>query len=67
MKTTLTIAGNLGTNPFYIFNQDVDEVIMLINYYLSIGTEAKEARQTNPRDDNAKIEVNDQTATGGWW
>lgn len=46
MKTTITIAGNLGTTPFDLFNQDTDEVIMLINYYLFIGAEAKE--QTTP-------------------
>jgi hypothetical protein len=37
----LTIAGNIGANPFEIFAQDTDEVIMLINYYLRIGAEAK--------------------------
>ncbi len=39
MKTTITIAGNLGISPFDVFKQDIDEVILLINYYLFIGAE----------------------------
>jgi len=37
----LTIAGNLGISPFEIFNQDTDDVLMLINYYLILGAESK--------------------------
>lgn len=37
MKITVTLAGNYNVTPFEIFKQDLDEVIMLINYYLSLS------------------------------
>jgi len=65
MKSTVTLAGNLNTNPFEIFAQDVDEVIMLINFYLTIGHTPKES----PKQGGTKqrVKVNDNTASGGWW
>jgi hypothetical protein len=57
MKTTITIAGNMNTTPFDIFNQDVDEVIIIINYYLLLGAENKSktppAVYQNDRDESA--------------
>lgn len=57
MKSTITIAGNLGINPFSIFDNDCDEVIMLINFYLTIGEEKKEnappAVFANDREESA--------------
>lgn len=56
MKTTITLAGNLNTTPFDLFNQDTDDVIMLINYYLFLGAETKNtppASVVNERDESA--------------
>lgn len=73
MRTTMTLATNLHISPFEIFQQDCDEVIMLINFYLRIGNESNESaahisapkKQTYGK--NERIRVNDQTATGGWY
>lgn len=54
-----------------MFLQDVDEVIMLINFYLRLGKE----NGTNPQNETPKRQsngvirkkVNDNTATGGWY
>jgi len=54
MKTTITIAGNLGISPFNVFEQDIDEVILLLNYYLLIGAETP--TETMPATLNDKDE-----------
>lgn len=70
MKTTMTLAVNLNISVFEIFNQDCDEVIMLINYYILLGDE-KEGQVSNKNTkvskNNQRIRVNDDTATGGWF
>lgn len=70
MKTTMTLATNLHLSPFEIFEQDCDEVIMLINFYLILGNEQNESKPV-PKVKSAKkeerIRVNDKTATGGWF
>lgn len=47
----------MNTTPFDIFNQDVDEVIMIINYFLVLGAESKNktppAVYQNDRDESA--------------
>ena len=73
MKTTLTLATNLHVSPFEIFDQDCDEVIMLINFYLKLGNEYNESSgsaikpKTTKNGSNERIRVNDKTATGGWY
>lgn len=37
MQTTFLLAGNFGVTPFEIMAQDVDEVIMIINYLCASG------------------------------
>jgi len=53
LKTTITISGNYNTTPFAMFEQDVDEMIMLVNYLLDLGANAQQKEQgTAPaRDD----------------
>lgn len=53
--------------PFDFFKQDLNEVILLIDYY-----QRKNKNTTNkPLKTNARkeerIRVNDKTATGGWF
>lgn len=71
MRTTITLAANLDCSPFTVFDQDTDEVIMLINFYIRLGDEiGNEDRPAQVRSAPAKeqrIRVNDKTATGGWW
>lgn len=71
MKTTMTLATNLHISPFEIFAQDVDDVILMINFYLRLGKESnnkmnapKRAKMPNKEE---RIRVNDKTATGGWY
>ncbi len=71
MKTTMTLAANLNCSPFEIFAQDVDEVIMTINFYLLMSKhpEAKKstAKPTFQSGEEQRIRVNDKTATNGWF
>ena len=67
MRTTLTLSANLNCNPFLIFDQDVDEVIMLINFYIELGASSNSNESVNTKSKETRIRVNDKTATGGWW
>ncbi len=68
MRTTITLSQNLNCSPFEIFEQDVDEVIMLINFYLILGDEKGEQKtNTTKHSKETRIRVNDKTATGGWF
>lgn len=68
MKTTLTISANLNTSIFEVFEQDVDEVIMLINFYLAYGQKTSNTPTTaSGAKKEQRIRVNDKTATGGWF
>ena len=73
MQTTMTLATNLHCSPFEIFDQDMDEVIMTINFYL-IKAKTSEHTQTKTKTNNMnikkkeqRIHVDDRTATGGWF
>ena len=37
MQTTFILAGNFNVTPFEIMRQDLDEVIMIINYLTECG------------------------------
>lgn len=72
MKTTMTLSANMGCNMFDLFNQDTDEVIMTINYYLILGEEETPEQTIKPThkpvpNKQERIRVNDATATGGWF
>lgn len=46
----------MNTTPFDLFNQDTDDVIMLINYYINLGAETENtppASVVNERDESA--------------
>ena len=51
--------------PFEMLAQDMEEVIMLINYYI----EKDEDNPPKPKKSGKpeRIKVNDNTATGGWF
>ena len=55
--------------PFEIMAQDCDEVILLLNYYLYEAENKPAAATDASANSNEKqyIQVNDRTATGGWW
>ena len=47
MKTTFILAGNFGVTPFEIMRQDIDEVIMVINYLVDSGRASKQEPTNN--------------------
>ena len=70
MKTTITLSGNLNSNPFDIFEQDTDEVIMMINFIVGLGENQNNIfpnNSTTKPSAETRIRVNDKTATGGWF
>lgn len=42
MQTTFILAGNFGVTPFEIMRQDLDEVIMIVNYLAKSGKASKQ-------------------------
>lgn len=61
MRTTVTLAANLNCSPFDIFDKEIDEVIMVINFYMKLGTENNESG--NNKNENIKaVKHND-----GFW
>lgn len=58
METTLTLAQHFGTTPFVLFEQGVDEVIMIINHFI-----AKSAVQKN----TAAVEMDEKAESKSFW
>jgi hypothetical protein len=69
MKTTLTLSSSLNCNLFAILDEDVDDVIMVINFYIIYGEQDQSSTQTEKSAEGKKerIRVTDKTATGGWF
>lgn len=42
MQTTFILAGNFNVTPFEIMHQDLDEVIMIVNYLAESGKASKQ-------------------------
>lgn len=51
-------------SPFEIFKQDLEEVIMLVNYVIEKGEESPDIAVND--DKPKRIKVDDSTASG-WW
>lgn len=47
MKTTFILAGNFNVMPFEIMRQELDAVIMIINYLAEIGSESRQGNAIN--------------------
>lgn len=60
MQTTFLLAGNFGVTPFEIMRQDVDEVIMVVNYLADKGRASK-------ADGNAHNAVNEKEQDKNFW
>lgn len=45
----------------------MDDVIMLINFYLDYGERKSIANSARTDSNQIRIRVNDKTATGGWF
>lgn len=68
MQTTMTIANTMNCSPFVVFEQDTDEVIMLINFYIQLNDNAETVKPAPAtKSGETRIRVNDKTATGGWF
>lgn len=58
-------AAEYKTSPFDILSKDIDDFIVVVNYLLKMGERG--GNQNKDSRNDAKILVNDKTATGGWW
>lgn len=66
----MTLARSFGVSPFEIMAQDCDEVIMVINYFITKADSDDGKPAANHAANGSKqeyIKVNSKTATGGWW
>lgn len=60
MQTTFLLAGNFNVTPFEIMQQDVDEVIMVVNYLADKGRASK-------ADGNAHNAANEKEQDKNFW
>lgn len=74
MDFTVELARSFGMSPFFVLQQDKDEVIMLINYFIEkseyddVQIDSESQKHIKPKaGKNTRIRVNDKTATGGWF
>jgi hypothetical protein len=68
MDFTCELCKAFGMTPFSVLQQEKDEVIMLINYFILKGDE--NTKTTAPAPTERKEErkrVNFKTASGGWF
>lgn len=47
---TITLSQNLNCNYFEILQQDTDDVIFLINYFVELGSQKEEERPSKKDD-----------------
>ena len=72
MEFTAEVSRAFNTTPFFVFEQNADDVVMLINYFIEKGETSNSGNAQNFTNDKKekkpkRIKVNSQTATGGWW
>ena len=72
MEFTAEVSRAFNISPFSVFEQNADDVILLINYFIEKGeiSDSGNAQKfTNDKKEKKpeRIKVNSQTATGGWW
>lgn len=65
MQLTQTVGEHYRLSPFDVLKQDTDDVIMVINFLLEKSEEEKP--NVNMRQQTKRVEVNDATATNGWY
>ena len=69
----MTLSANLGCSFFDLLNQEVDDVIMTINFYILLGEKEEPKKTISPnykpvtKRKEERIRVTDATATGGWF
>lgn len=68
MDASMSLCIKHNMTPFYLFDQEVDEVIYIINFYID---KSKIKRENNSNKSNKqeekRIRVTEKTATGGWY
>jgi len=72
MDFTAEVSRAFNTTPFFVFEQNAEDVIMLINYFIEKDDTGESVNAQNFTNNEHKkkverIKVNSQTATGGWW
>ena len=60
MKTTFILAGNFGVTPFEIMRQDLDEVILIVNYLSESGRASK-------ADNNRQSTITEKEQDKNFW
>jgi hypothetical protein len=60
MQTTFILAGNFGVTPFEIMRQDLDEVILVINYLCESG-------RSDKADNNTRSTITEKEQDKNFW
>lgn len=64
MQTTFILAGNFGVTPFEIMRQDLDEVILVVNYLAESG---KTATHGNGSTNSTAKTLTEKEHDKGFW
>lgn len=72
MEFTAEVSKAFNTTPFFVFEQNADDVILLINYFIEKGesgecVNTQDFKEKEIKKQIKRIKVNSSTATGGWW
>lgn len=56
MQSSISLCMTHNMNPFYLFDREIDEVIMLINFYIEKAQDKEETENNklNSREDDNK-------------
>lgn len=52
MKTTMTLSQSLSIDFFKILDREIDDVVLLINFYLMLGNEKKPNEKVKNKVEN---------------
>ena len=63
----MTVCRIYNLSPFDLFKQEIDEVIMIVNYLVEKSSDNHVNHQNSYSKKEERIRVNDRTATGGWY
>lgn len=68
MYVSMSLCSNYNMTPFYLFAQNTEEVIMIVNFYIEKSqyntVNASKVKKNNKEE---RIRVTEKTATGGWY
>jgi hypothetical protein len=67
LEVVIILSEQWRVPPFETLKTDIDDFIMLLNYYMNLDKQNDEKPVKKSAGKEKRIKVNDRTATGGWF